>query len=173
MESARNPPGPPGPMLARVFDWGKGQTRIWEPAEYRAVVEHLLGSPVEFEVAGLEPSRAGRLALLSEAQGLLVKSFGDLLRHPAPPCELLELTKEWAKANQADAGSSLPPEIAGFLYYACIAAALVRLGRRITSLDDGQLHAGLTWAGAQPWVAQDFKSLFSEADAKLGPAAAK
>ena len=167
MGAPSNAPGPRGHRLARAFDWGAERGRLWEPGEYRAVFEHLLRSPIEFDVDGLESGLGKRLRRLSEAEGLLLKSFGELLQHPCPPLELLELTKEWAKANREDADSWLPGEIAGWLYYACIAAALARFGRRITSLDDRRLRAAFAWAGAQPWITEDWRVLFSAAEKRL------
>lgn len=53
-------------------------------------------------------------------------SFGDLLSHPNPPEELLKATKDFAKTCRLGPHKTLPPEIASALYYASIAAALVR-----------------------------------------------
>ena len=45
--------------------------------------------------------------------------------------------------------SPLPGEVASVLYYASIASALARLGRRITRLPDADLRRGLLWAREQ------------------------
>lgn len=169
MDSSTNDPAPAGRRLASLFDWGSGTDRTWAPEESRAIFEHLLQSPVQFDLAGLDPTLRGKLAQLSEAEGITLKSFHDLLAHEHPPLELLALTKEWAKANRESPESGLPPEVAGVLYYACIAAALARLGRRITSLSDDQLRTGLRWASAQSWLGSDLAELFSQAQAKLLP----
>ena len=79
---------------------------------------------------------------MSEAQGLLLKSFADLFHHPAPVIELLELAKDFAKANMDHPESGLPGEIAATLYYTSIAAALVRLDARISQLADADLQRG-------------------------------
>ena len=171
MDSSPNRTNPAGSRLATVFDWGMPGDRTWEPDEYRAITEHLLRSPVQFDLAGLDPSLSGKLARLSEAEGLLLKSFGDLLRHSHPPLELLKLTKEWAKANRESSASSLPPEVASVLYYACIVAALTRLGKRITSLNDSQLRGGLAWVTKQPWIGEDLQSLFAQMANRLDPLA--
>jgi hypothetical protein len=167
MDSSAKRPEPGSQRLAGVFDWGTPDDRLWEPAEFRAIVEHLLQSPMQFDLAGLEPGVSGKLARLTESQGLLLKSFGDLLRHPLPPLELLELTKEWAKANRECPESSLPPEVVSVLYYACIAAALARLGKRITKLSDAQLQTGFAWSASQPWAGDELNQLFSEVQTKV------
>jgi hypothetical protein len=107
---------------------------------------------------------------LSEAQSLLLKSFADLFHHPAPPVELLELTKDFAKANMDHAQSSLPSEVAAALYYTSIAAALVRLGARISRLPEGELRRGLLWTGEQAWLDEETKQLLLQAAGKMGPA---
>jgi len=167
MDSSADRPKPAGRRLAGVFDWGTPDDRLWEPEEFRAIVEHLLRSPMQFDLAGLDPNVSGKLAWLTESQGLLLKSFGDLLRHRLPPLELLELTKEWAKANRECPESSLPPEVVSVLYYACIAAALVRLGKRITKLSDAQLQTGFAWSASQAWAGDELSQLFSLAQTKV------
>ena len=96
---------------------------------------------------------------LSEAQGLLLKSFADLFHHPAPPIELLELVKDFAKANLDHPESGLPGEIAAALYYTSIAAALVRLDARISQLPDADLQRGLRWTMEQAWLDEKTKGI--------------
>jgi hypothetical protein len=123
------------------------------------------------DLGGYDPGTAARLKKLSEAQSLLLKSFSDLFQHPAPPLELLELTKDFAKANMDPVQSSLPTEVAAALYYTCIAAALVRLDTRITRLPDAELRRGLLWTREQPWLDEATKQLLLQAAGKIGPAA--
>jgi hypothetical protein len=98
---------------------------------------------------------------------LLLKSFADLFHHPAPPLELLEMTKDFAKANMDQAQSSLPNEVAAALYYTSIAAALVRLDARITRLQEAELRRGLLWTREQGWLDEDTKQLLLQAAAKI------
>jgi hypothetical protein len=104
---------------------------------------------------------------LSDAHGLVLKSFADLFHHSAPPVELLELVKSFAKANLDHPESALPGEIASALYYLSIAAALVRLDQRITRLSDADLARGLQWAGEQVWLDDATKELLAKALQKL------
>jgi hypothetical protein len=98
---------------------------------------------------------------------LLLKSFSELFRHPNPPLELLALTKDFAKANMNQAESSLPTEVATALYYASIASALVRLGVRISTLKDPDLHRGFSWTKEQAWIDDGTRVLLAEALAAL------
>ena len=94
---------------------------------------------------------------------MLLRSFNDFFRHPSPPAKLVELVKAFAKANMDHPGSGLPAEIAGVLYYASIAIALVRLDLRITRLPDFELRRGLGWATEQPWLDQNTSDLLAQA----------
>ena len=130
------------------------------PAELRALWRHQLGSPLQFDLSNLERDAGARLRELSAAEGLLLRSLGDLLQHPHPPLELLRFAKDFAKAHEQSPDDLLPPEMARMLYYAAIAAALARCERRITTLDDVQLRRAFDWALAQPWVDESTKELF-------------
>jgi len=98
---------------------------------------------------------------------LLLKSFADLFHHPSPPLELLELIKDFAKANLDHPESGLPDEIATTLYYTSIATALVRLDARITQLPDADLQRGLRWAMEQGWLDAATKELLARALEKI------
>jgi hypothetical protein len=97
----------------------------------------------------------------------LLKSFADLFQHPAPLVELLELVKDFAKANLDHPESGLPGEIAAALYYASIAAALVQLDARISQLPDADLQRGLNWTREQAWLDEPTKELASRALEKI------
>src|SRR5262249_18508201 len=107
-------------------------TRLLElpapPPEPGVLLRRLLSTPVPVDLRVLEPETAEKLRSWADAQGLILKSFGDLLAHPHPLLELLEFVKDFAKENRTDAESPLPREVATVLYYACIAAALARCG---------------------------------------------
>src|SRR5208283_1295936 len=111
--------------LAALLEASGEQARLWRPEELGAIFRHQMSAPVLVDLGGCDPGTAARLKRLSEAQCLLLKSFADLFHHPAPPLELLEMTKDFAKANMDQAQSSLPNEVAAALYYTSIAAALV------------------------------------------------
>ena len=92
---------------------------------------------------------------------------------PQPPLELLELVKDFAKANADHPENGLPKEIAAVLYYGCIAAALVRLKARISKLSDAELRRGLGWAVEQPWVDEETRQLLARAVMEITPGGAR
>ena len=155
--------------LAALLEASGERVRLWRPEELGAIFRHQMSAPVLVDLGGYDPGTAARLKTLSAAQGLLLKSFSDLFHHPAPPLELLELTKDFAKANMDNAQSSLPNEVAAALYYTCIAAALARLDARITRLPEAELRRGLLWTGEQTWLDKETKQLLLQAAAKIAP----
>lgn len=153
--------------LVALMEAGSENSRLWGPDELAAIFRHQMSAPVLVDLGGFDPGTAVRLKTLSEAQGLLLKSFSDLFHHPSPPIELLKLTKEFAKANMDHPESGLPTEIVSVLYYVSIATALVRLDTRISRLKDADLHRGLLWAKEQAWIDEETKSLLLKAAEKI------
>ncbi len=156
-------------VLAQIMDIGVADPRIWRPEELAAIARHQLSAPVQFDLGAVEGRISEKLKAVTSGEGLLLRSLDDLLHHPHPPVELLELTKQFAKACWHHPDSPLPPEVAALLYCASIAVALVRCGERITSRDDAELRQHFTWFLQQSWVDEATESLFREAIDALGP----
>lgn len=155
--------------LAALMNSGTGNERLWREDELAAIFRHQLSAPVFVDLGRMPSGAAIRLQKLSEAQGLLLKSFSELFHHPSPPLELLELTKDFAKANMNHPGSALPQEVAAALYYTSIAAAAVRLNATISKLHRAALRKGYGWTKSQAWIDDPTKALIGEAIAKLPP----
>lgn len=139
-----------------MIDLDPASGPLWEPADLADILLHRLAVPVWFQ------ARTANAADLAGAVGL--GTYGDLLAHPAPPVAMLEQLRDaakWSADPRQDA--PLPREVAGLLYYASLAAALVRQRRRITTLRDEQLLHGLRWAAAQDWAADSLRSLCAAA----------
>ena len=156
---------PRSSQLSDILGIGPENPKLWRPDELAAIFRHQMAAPVVFDLGSMGLPFSRRLAKLSDAQGLVLKSFADLFCHPAPPLELLRITKDFAKANRDHPESVLPPEIAAVLYYASIAVALVRCGARITRLSNHKLQKGFEWAGSQVWIDDQMKDLFKKAQA--------
>lgn len=76
----------------------------------------------------------------------------ELLHDAGVSIEALCEAKNRAKAERVDPESQVPPEVCMVMYYACIAAALVRHNQRISKLGDEDLREGFAWSMRQPWV---------------------
>lgn len=161
--------GADGEKLANLLDSGR-LAADWRPDELGAVFRHQMTAPVQFDLAGFDPTFAARIRIISGAQGLLVKSFRDLFLHPHPPLALLEAVKDFAKRATVSRETVLPKAIARMLYYLTIAAALVRCGRSITSLGKKEQLLGLRWALSQEWLEGELRAVIEESIRKLEPA---
>jgi hypothetical protein len=142
---------------------------LWRPEEFGAIFRHQLTAPLCADLADLAPRLGEELAGLRTPDGRPVVTFGDLLRHPAPPVALLERVKEFAKASRQPDRRQVPAEVATLLYYLAIGVALCRCGQRLTRLDDAALREGFRWATAQPWADEATRDLLGRAEACLGP----
>jgi hypothetical protein len=153
-----------------------GQTSLWGPDDLGAILAHQLRAPLLFDLqrvsAGGDGTAAGPAPdPWAEAAARQIRSFGDLLAHPAPPRALLVMTKAFAKTADAGGGGGappvLPPEVASVLYFAAIAAALVHLGERISALDDRAMAAGMTWVLGRTWLAAELRPLLIQVQTLL------
>lgn len=144
--------------------------RTWEEGELKAVWRHQLSAPVSFDLGNTDPVLAPKLKTLCSSEGLLLKSFLDLLNHPRPPLELLKMAKDFAKLNRRHPRSPLPREVATALYYACIAAALAKCGTRITRMSNETLEQGLRWILSRDWIDDDTRAVARSAIGALSGA---
>lgn len=155
-------------VLSKMMNLDSPPDQPWHPDDLAAMLRHQMAATVQFDLGALDRNPAMQLSNLSESQGLLLKSFGDLFFHPHPPIELLQLTKQYAKACRNHPDSPLPHEIATLLYFMAITTALVRCGERITQLDDESLRKGIEWAIEQAWVDEKTRALLREGLALVG-----
>ncbi len=142
---------------------------LWRDDELGAVLRHQLTAPLQVDLINLERGVALKIRTLAEAQGLVLKSFGDLLLHPNPPVELLKITKDFAKACRLSPHSPMPHDVASVLYFASIAAALVRCRTRISGLGKTELLRGFQWVLEKNWVDAPTRALVDEAFRLLVP----
>ena len=149
-------------LLAKLMETDASTGPGWEPGDFGAMLRHQLTAPVPFELGVQAPAVAARLKARAEAQGLLLKNLDDLFHHPNPPIELLEMTKDFAKAISAHPNASIPPEVAAVLYYASIVVAELRCGRRITMLSDALLIDGLKFVLSNDWLDERTRAILQE-----------
>jgi len=153
--------------LAALMNTSDESSPLWRADELAALFRHQMSAPVLMDLGSFDPRTASQLKTLATAQGLLLSSFADLFNHPAPPLALLQLVKDFAKANMDHPESGLPREIATTLYFTSIAAALLRLDKRISQLPDAELQRGLRWAQDQKWLDEKTRAVLEGALKKL------
>lgn len=131
----------------------------WSEADLKAIFGHQWSTPLSVDLGGLDASLAERVSMLASAQGLVLNSFGDLLRHPNPPLTLLELSKEFAKRSLYSPFPSIPHDVARVLYFSSIAAALSHCGKKISTLSNEDIATGIEWALTCDWVTEDAQTV--------------
>jgi len=138
-------------VLSKIWP-GKDLGSPWLPDELGAVLRHQLGATLD-----VGPSQ-------EPAVNKKPATYADLLlRDAAPPLEILRGVKDWAKPFTFRDDGDLPREVAGVLYYAAILAARLRLGQRISELEDALLAKAARWALRLPWLDAAMTPLFTEA----------
>lgn len=155
-------------MLARMLDLQADRQGPWEPGELGQILQHQLAAAVESDLLGADQGWAEKLRRQCAVEPP-IRTFKDLLHHPAPPVELLRLTKQYAKASRGHSDSPLPDEVASVLYVLSIAVALAKCGRRITRLSDDGLRLSLDWALEQSWVDPSTRGLLEQGRNSLHP----
>jgi len=144
---------------ARLFELDERPASPWCDEELGDILRHQLRAPLLFDL-GRESDGWAREAGRTSAAPL--NNFGDLLRHPSPPLELLRLTKEFAKTIDQRPDSLVPSPVATTLYYAAIIVALLRHGQWITDLDADALRLGVNWVLKLVWLDPDVRALFEQ-----------
>jgi len=157
-------------LLARMMELKGDEGALWDSDDLEGMWEHQLAASLEADLGDLRPGLRARLEELVAPGGPPLATFRDLLEHPDPPLELLELTKQFAKRCRSNPEGPLPDDIATVLYLAAIAAAMTRCGSRITKLSDEGMGHGLRWALRQPWLDRSLRELLGQGcDAFGGP----
>jgi len=154
-------------QLAELMGIQAGEDEVWGQQELAAMWQHQLSAPVEFDLTAGGVASAEKLTTLTQTARAPINTFADLLHHPDPPLELLELIKQFAKASETDPDRPLPHDIASALYFASICAALTRQGERITKLDDDSLRRGFQWVMDQAWLEERTRTLLRDGLARI------
>jgi hypothetical protein len=149
--------------LARILALDDHTTELWNPGELQAMWQHQLSAPIDIDLETVVSVRATELRNAARNTPFKGKSFADLLLDPAPPLELLILTKEFAKQMLKDAEETQLKDVASALYYATYAAGLLRCGALIGSMNREELRPGFDWMLKQTWLDENTKRLVTEA----------
>jgi len=90
-------------------------------------------------------------------------SILDLILAPSADIAILKCLKDYGKAFVRRAPGEAENTVATMLYYAAIAAALVRHERKITSLSYESMVQSFAELGEKPWLPQELKALLRAA----------
>jgi len=149
-------------LLADVMGLATKEGDLWAPADLGAILRHQLAAPLADELGPLDERVGDKLDAHRAAGGGALDTFGDLLRHPRPPVEMLKLTKRFARRSKGHPAAPLPGRVATILYVASIVAARTRRSARISRMDDQALRVGILWALEQPWLDESIRRLLTD-----------
>jgi hypothetical protein len=150
-------------MLARFLELEDVPSQIWPHHELGAILRHQLATSVQLDLEGHEASFRKRFQALPPAQQPGNLTFAELFHQAAPPLELLNWVKQFAKASRVRGESALPAEIATVVYLMSIVVARLRCNKRISEQSDESLTYGIQWVIDQPWVDESTRQLFRDA----------
>lgn len=135
--------------MAGLFALEAPAESAWSNEDYRGLWRHQLAQPLASVLSHADPA----LRLSAPSGG--IHTVAELLRHPAPPLELLQALKEAARSYVRAGNAEVPPEIATALYFTCIAIALAARRQRISKSADSVLIHGLTLLLTRTWLDDD------------------
>jgi hypothetical protein len=133
----------------------------WTADDLASIWRHQLSAPLALDLSIVAPG--AQATVTSLCAPLSIKSVADLLAHPSPPLELLRMVKDLSRTQSSQAETAYPAQVAVALYYLAIALGLVRLGSRISAMDDARLCSGMEWVMQQRWLDQAPRDIAAEA----------
>jgi hypothetical protein len=148
-------------VMSTMLDLSDTHCHEWSPTELLEMLRHQLSSPLQLSMGTLSGEVTHQIRQAQPPVPPMI-TLGELLISPQPPVEVLRLVKRFAKMCGRDRENPLPSEIVMLLYYASIAAALVRLGETISDLPTPSLKHGLDWLCEQPWLTDEVRALLRE-----------
>ncbi len=143
------------------------ETDSWGPEDFAPILEHQLSAALEPDLADIDSEIGPKLNMWRRRSEHPLQRFSDLLAHPQPPLELLNMVKRFAKRARGAADKLLPEEVATVLYFAVIAIGVIRCGVLISRTDREKLHQGLVWAAGQDWVDRPLRTVLEKAATSL------
>ena len=149
--------------LAHLFEADDPDAILWQQEEFEAILLHQLDARLETDihpVAGQSTSQS-----VSRTAPLRM-TFREVLCGNQASLPAIGLIKQFSK-EQMSSRMGLPYDVAAVLYYASIGAALVKLNKKVSSLDDASLRTGFDWLLALPWIDQPIRELAKQAVSRL------
>jgi hypothetical protein len=131
---------------------------LWKPEELGEILSHQLKMSASTDSFGSADQ---------PGSDPTAQSLRQLLNDPHPSIDLLNKIRRAAKADCNSDAALLPRDTALVIYYACIAAALVRLGQKISDLDDTKLSQAFSWVLRRRWLDSGLMDLFTQAAAAI------
>ena len=154
-----------------LFDPEPQSDKLWTAAELQVLLDQQLSQPLSEIFSELDEVSRPQLPPVqaaNDSSAAPLVTLLDLFTHPAPPLDVLEAVKRWARRATRDDASSLPLKVSSLIYFATIAAGLVQLDKRITKSDNQTLRFGLEHALSEPCKNLTLSTLIDKAKQIVG-----
>jgi hypothetical protein len=149
------------PQLAKILGSTGLDGECWLPADLPGLLRCQWDAAIDFDLADESSDNCGKT--LSSAAQSRIRTFGDLLLHPAPPLPLLKLAKGFFKSKSRGSRDQHPKcDVAYLFYLLVILAARCRLRETISRLTDKNLERGIEWSLRQAWLQGEARQLMVE-----------
>ena len=140
----------------------------WQPAELGDVLQHCLAAPASEYLAGLGPGTmypwSTDFAADSPSERAAVEMpLSELFHCPSPPLGLLIAVKRVARRLMGPGTSQVPAEVHRLIYFASIAAALVRHGEQISKSSPEVLRVAWERLAGESYADDGLRRLFGNA----------
>jgi hypothetical protein len=133
----------------------------WTADDLAAIWRHQLVAPLMADLGSVAAD--AQTTVISVHAPLSIQSLAGLFAHPSPPLDVLRMVKDLSRMQGSRPETAYPQQVAVALYYLAIALGLVRLGRRMSTMDDARLRDGMEWVIQQAWLDQATRDIASEA----------
>lgn len=131
----------------------------WRDDDLAAILKHQLAQPLAPIVAQYMPAGMDE----ENPSHHKIKTFGDLFASSAPPAELLDIVRKFARDCRDAGEKTLPSVIAGALYWSAIAAAIATSAGLHSKLSKTDIEVGLKWLSDQKWLTPQLHKLAKKA----------
>jgi DNA-directed RNA polymerase specialized sigma24 family protein len=139
---------------AGLFSLNAVADSIWSGQDLSGLWRHLLSQRLDSVI-----QNAGQPAHTRLAPPYGATTIAEYLRSASPELEVLQALKDVAKTFCHSDKSDLPGDIATAFYLMCIATAITKHGRRITSSADSVLIYGITLILTRTWLDAETRQL--------------
>ena len=149
-------------ILGALMSPSKPDTVPWSASDLRAMLEHLLITPLVSELerfAELTMSSPERVASIIAGCGSY--SFGDLLRTDSPDVRVLKLVKAYAKTAFNDQ-EDLPRDVARVLYVIAITRRHGAEPNHVSALDDMNVERSVRHCLTYGWLPDKVRGLLRD-----------
>ncbi|MGA2254223.1 MAG: hypothetical protein ABSG53_06130 [Thermoguttaceae bacterium] len=138
----------------------------WQPTELGDMLRDCLAAPASEYFGSLGQSAEFAADSPSECAAVDM-TLGELFQCAGPPLGLLIAVKQGARRLMSPGASDMPSEIHRLIYFASIAAAMVRHGERISKSSPQVLRGAWQWLAAESYAGESLQALFEAARERL------